>query len=85
MHPVIESVPNVSEGRRPEVVDELTDAFGAVAVSRLLDCSADPSHNRSVFTMVGAADALHAALLRLLELAVASALTFAPTAACIRA
>jgi glutamate formiminotransferase len=53
---LIESVINISEGQRPEVVASLAEIFRAGA--RLLDYSADYCHNRSVFTLVGDADAL---------------------------
>ena len=67
--PIIESIPNVSEGRRPEVVERLAAAVRAVPGIRLLDYSADPSHNRSVFTMVGDAAAVRAAILALFDAA----------------
>ena len=51
--PIIESIPNVSEGRRPEVVEAIAAAIRAVPGVRLLDHSSDPSHNRSVITLVG--------------------------------
>src|SRR5687768_18345140 len=66
---VIESVPNVSEGRRPEVVEALAAAVRRVPGVRLLDYSADPSHNRSVFTMAGDAAPLKDAILALFEAA----------------
>jgi len=69
--PAIECVPNVSEGRRAEVVQALVDAVRAVPEVRLLDSSSDPSHNRSVFTMVGEAASLKAAILSLFETATA--------------
>ena len=62
---LIECVPNVSEGRRPEVVACLAEALTATAGVRLLDYSADAAHNRSVFTIVGDAEALAAAVLAL--------------------
>jgi glutamate formiminotransferase len=65
--PLVESVPNVSEGRRGEVVNTLADAVRATPGVRLLDYSADASHNRSVFTMAGEASSLEAALLALYE------------------
>jgi glutamate formiminotransferase len=52
----LESVPNVSEGRDPETIAALADAFGSAA--RLLDVHSDADHNRSVFTLVGEDDAL---------------------------
>jgi glutamate formiminotransferase len=65
--PLIESVPNVSEGRRREVVASLAAAIRMTADVHLLDYSADASHNRSVFTMAGHATSLEAALLALYE------------------
>ncbi len=67
---VIEAVPNVSEGRRPHVLRELADAISGTPGVRLLDSSADPSHNRSVFTMVGDPEGLTDAVLRLFAVAV---------------
>jgi len=63
--PIIECVPNVSEGRRADVVRAMTDAVGSVAGVRLLDASSDASHNRSVLTMAGDASPLKAAVLAL--------------------
>jgi glutamate formiminotransferase / 5-formyltetrahydrofolate cyclo-ligase len=69
--PLIECIPNVSEGRRPDVVGRLADAITSVAGVKLLDASSDSSHNRSVFTLVGDAPAVEAAVLALFERAVA--------------
>ena len=68
---LIECIPNVSEGRRPEIVGAMADAIRAVAGVRLLDYSSDPSHNRSVFTLVGDAAGVERAVLALFERAVA--------------
>jgi len=48
---VLESVPNFSEGRDPEVIEALRAAMSEPA--RLLDVHIDPDHHRSVFTLVG--------------------------------
>jgi glutamate formiminotransferase len=69
---VIECVPNVSEGRRPEVVERLVTAVRAVDGARLLDYSSDPSHNRSVLTLAGDAGPLKHAVLALYEHAIAA-------------
>jgi glutamate formiminotransferase / 5-formyltetrahydrofolate cyclo-ligase len=69
---LIECVPNVSEGRRPEVVERMADAVRATPGVRLLDYSSDASHNRSVLTMAGAAEPLRLAVLTLFEHATAS-------------
>ena len=50
---LIESVPNVSEGRRLDVVDRLADAISSVPGVFLLDRTSDASHNRTVFTLAG--------------------------------
>ena len=64
---IIECIPNISEGRRPEVVAAIADAIRAVPGVRLLDYSSDASHNRSVFTLAGDAAPLKEAVLRLFE------------------
>jgi glutamate formiminotransferase len=50
---LVECVPNFSEGRRPEVLDEIVGAMLAVPGVRLLDREMDPNHNRAVVTIVG--------------------------------
>jgi glutamate formiminotransferase len=69
--PIIECVPNVSEGRRADVIREMAEAVAAVPGIRLLDSSSDPSHNRSVFTLAGEAAPLQHAVLALFERALA--------------
>ena len=63
--PIIECIPNVSEGRRPEIVERIAAAIRGVAGVRLLDHSSDRSHNRSVFTFAGDAGAVKQAVLAL--------------------
>jgi glutamate formiminotransferase len=56
---LVECVPNVSEGRRPEVVDEIVAAFAGADPSVLvLDRSSDADHNRTVLTLAGPGPAL---------------------------
>src|SRR5882724_4486605 len=68
---LIECIPNVSEGRRPDIVAAMADAIRAVEGVRLLDHSSDASHNRSVFTLVGDAAGVERAVLALFERAIA--------------
>src|SRR3984893_6904171 len=68
---IIECIPNVSEGRRPQVIAAIVEAINAIAGVRLLDHSSDASHNRSVFTIVGDAAGLEQAVLSLFERAIA--------------
>lgn len=56
MRTVIECVPNISEGRELKVVSEIAEAVRAAPGVRLLDVSSDPSHNRSVLTLVADED-----------------------------
>jgi len=65
--PVIECIPNVSEGRRTEVISAMADAVRAVPGVRLLDLQSDASHNRSVFTLAGDATGVERAVLALVE------------------
>jgi glutamate formiminotransferase len=58
---VLEAVPNVSEGGRPDVVSAIADAFSGGV--ELLDVHSDRDHHRSVFTLVGEEGALIDALL----------------------
>jgi glutamate formiminotransferase len=53
---LIECVPNFSEGRLPEVLDEIVHAIGQIDGITLLDHSRDETHNRSVVTFAGAAE-----------------------------
>lgn len=49
---LVECVPNFSEGRRPEIIAQITGAIAAVEGVALLDVSSDASHNRTVVTFV---------------------------------
>jgi glutamate formiminotransferase len=67
---LVESVPNVSEGRRLDVVERLAIAISSVPGVHLLDRTSDASHNRSVFTLAGPARAVSDALEELLAAAI---------------
>ncbi len=67
---LVESVPNVSEGRRLDVVELLATAISSVPDVHLLDRTSDASHNRSVFTLAGPAGAVGEALERLVAAAI---------------
>ncbi len=53
MTKIVQCVPNFSEGRRVEVIEEIVGAIKNVAGVTLLDYSYDESHNRSVVTFIG--------------------------------
>ena len=54
---LVECVPNLSEGRRRDVVEEIA-AAAAGDGRRVVDLSLDADHHRSVITLVGAPDRL---------------------------
>ncbi len=70
--PIIECVPNISEGRRPDVINGLAATLRAVPGLRVLDVQSDATHNRSVFTLAGTADGLAAGVPKLFEGAIAA-------------
>ena len=55
---LVECIPNVSEGRRAEVLDALAGVFAARDGVRLLHVHPDVDHNRTVYTVVGEPAAL---------------------------
>ncbi|MBK9122252.1 MAG: glutamate formimidoyltransferase [Chloroflexi bacterium] len=61
--PMIECVPNFSEGRRKEIVSAIVDAMRVPGAS-IIDVSSDADHNRSVVTLVGGLDAVAEAAFR---------------------
>jgi glutamate formiminotransferase len=58
MSSIIECIPNFSEGRRPEVIEAIAEAIKSVDDIQLLNYSSDQSHNRSVFTFIGAPESV---------------------------
>ena len=71
MAKLVESVPNFSEGRRPEVIDKLAAAVESVPGVSLLDRTSDPSHNRTVLTLAGETAPMLEALEKTVAVAVA--------------
>jgi glutamate formiminotransferase/formiminotetrahydrofolate cyclodeaminase len=59
--PLVECIPNFSEARRLEVVEEILSAIRAVDGIRVLDHHSDLDHNRTVVTYVGAPAAVEEA------------------------
>jgi len=70
MNKLIECVPNFSEGRNLEVVEQIVDAFRGKAGVKLLDYSSDKDHNRSVVTVMGEPQAVANAMVQAAGLAV---------------
>ncbi len=63
--PILECVPNISEGRDRRVVDGFARAVAGTPGVRLLDVHADADHHRSVLTFLGPPDSVERAALAL--------------------
>jgi glutamate formiminotransferase len=68
---LIESVPNVSEGRNADTIEAIAAAIRRVDGVKLLDVDPDPDHNRTVYTIVGEPEAVLEAILAMFEEALA--------------
>jgi len=53
MRKIVECVPNFSEGRRQEVIDQIAETVATVPGIHVLDVQSDADHNRTVVTFVG--------------------------------
>jgi glutamate formiminotransferase len=58
MNPIVECVPNFSEGRRQDVIDKIAAAIRRVRGVNVVDVQSNGDHNRSVVTMLGTPDAV---------------------------
>lgn len=70
--PLLECVPNISEGRNHVAIAGITAAVAATPGVRLLDVHSDATHHRSVLTLTGTAAALRDAVLALFEATLAA-------------
>ena len=69
MTTLIECIPNFSEARRPEIIDQIVAAITSVEGARLLDRSSDLDHNRTVLTFAGSPFAVEEAAFRAIRTA----------------
>jgi len=70
MAKIIESIPNISEGRNQEVIEACVDQIRNTPGCTLLDYSSDETHNRSVITYMGSPEACEEASVKLAKKAV---------------
>jgi glutamate formiminotransferase len=64
---IIESVPNISEARRKEVLEKILQAIQGVPDTRILDVKPDQDHNRTVISLAGSPEGIKTQLLKLYE------------------
>ncbi len=67
--PLVECIPNFSEARRPEVVEEIIQAIQSVPEIHILDRHSDLDHNRTVITFIGPPAAVEEAAFQAIALA----------------
>ncbi len=65
MAKLFECVPNISEGRRPDIIASIGKLAASAPDVTLIDTQSDQAHNRSVYTLVGTGDGVVEAALRL--------------------
>jgi glutamate formiminotransferase/formiminotetrahydrofolate cyclodeaminase len=58
MRKIVECVPNFSEGRRPEVIENIVSIIKSVNGVSMLDQEMDADHNRAVISFVGEPEAV---------------------------
>ncbi len=64
---IVECVPNISEGRRPDVYEAIARAAGSVPGVRVLDIDPGEETNRTVITLVGEPEAVLEGAFRLVH------------------
>jgi glutamate formiminotransferase/formiminotetrahydrofolate cyclodeaminase len=69
MKRIVECIPNFSEGRKKEIVDQIVAAITGVQGALLLDTEMDADHNRAVVTFAGEPEAVEEAAFRGAEVA----------------
>lgn len=70
MTQIIESIPNISEGRDQEVIEACVDQIRSTPGCTLLNYSSDPNHNRTVITYIGDGQGVEEASVKLAKKAV---------------
>ncbi len=58
MRPLVECVPNISEGRNTEIIDEIVSGIDSIDGCSLLSCEPDADYNRTVITIAGSPDSV---------------------------
>ncbi|MCI0416164.1 glutamate formimidoyltransferase [bacterium] len=67
LNKIIESVPNISEAKRTDVLQRILQEIQDVPDTRVLDVKPDLDHNRTVISLAGSPEGLRAQILKLYE------------------
>lgn len=65
MERIVECVPNISEGKNPEIIEAVVREIRGTPGVALIDCASDESHNRTVITYLGEPEAVVEAAVKL--------------------
>ncbi len=58
MRPLVECVPNISEGRDIEIIDQIVSGLESIEGCALLSCEPDADYNRTVVTIAGSPESV---------------------------
>jgi glutamate formiminotransferase / 5-formyltetrahydrofolate cyclo-ligase len=67
LNKIIESVPNISEAKREDVLQRILESIQNVPDTRVLDVKPDLDHNRTVISLAGSPEGLKEQILKLYE------------------
>ena len=67
LNKIVESVPNISEARREDVLQRILQEIQNIPDTRILDVKPDLDHNRTVISLAGSPEGLKNQLLKLYE------------------
>ena len=63
---IVECVPNFSEGRDPDIIDQIAKSGDGIAGARVLGVEPDADYNRTVLTIAGTPDAVFEAAFKVI-------------------
>ena len=67
LNKIVESVPNISEAKREDVLQRILESIQGVPDTRVLDVKPDLDHNRTVISLAGSPEGLKEQILKLYE------------------
>lgn len=69
---VLMCVPNISEGCKTDLIEQVARAVKSTDNIRMLECSSDKAHNRSVFTYIGKPESVLEATKKLADVSISN-------------
>jgi len=69
---VLMCVPNISEGCKTDLIEQVASAVKSTSNIRMLECTSDKAHNRSVFTYIGKPESVLEATKKLADISLSN-------------